>query len=53
MRTRHLCDIRVGWRSQFVGDWLVLVHKNYSAYYIKICDIVRGAVFPPESYCKT
>jgi hypothetical protein len=44
----HLCDVKLGWHSRFWGDWLILTHSDYSPYYIKICDIVRGETLPRD-----
>ncbi len=45
-----LCDIRLGWRSAFWNDKLIITHNEYPAYIIRISDIVRGSLLPPEGW---
>lgn len=45
-----LCEIRVGWQSCFYDDKLIITHSKYPAYIIKVCDIARGSLLPPEGW---
>lgn len=49
--TRHLCDVRKGWRSVFFGQSIVLVPDDGSRqhYVIALASIKPGDVLPRDT----
>lgn len=46
--TRHLCDIKEGWRSCFWGDYLVMMKEDGTGepVWVLIREIVPGETLP-------
>lgn len=47
--TKHLCDIREGWKSHWFGDNLIIMNDEGVILTYHVKDIKRGELLPREN----